>query len=594
MGEDRTATMTTRLELGAERPGVRLGFTLTELLVVITIIGIILAFLLTAAMDATRRAEERATQSLITKLEGGLNDRLDALMQNQPTPNYAHGYLAGVYPGTGTEADGGPLMLPSALLPPPFGQPPSGLPNPKCNTLQRAQVIATFDYIKAEMPDVFFVDPLFRQNPGSVSYPINFTGLPFPGTPLVTFGAYMLPLGHMIQGPRNALPAATAWTEGYGDSHPDPTTHYLVSTHPELGYTGSGINGASYTAAAALYKNLGYAPIGYDMIDNDGNGLVDDWLEGISGSSAQQVSSLVSNISAHKHNTARAEMLYAILVEGAGPLGSVFNRDDFTDKEVRDTDGDGLPEFVDAWGQPLQFFRWPLLYHSDIQRGQAFVATAPQTWSLVPPYPGTLAQREQDPLDVNQQLVATAWWSKVGNGGLSANPNSPFSLNPSVSFPAAANVSPAAVVFSTMFHTLFEPLPLVTGLDWDRSGISNRRAFFTKFLVLSGGQDQMPGVFLYPDAYLYPTSGTPLSADSISTLLIANENNAMPFGWSSGAPDVDFTQASPKGAPIGLSTINYNVQSIPSYPTTYETFQAAQDDITNQNLEATGGIGGSR
>ena len=154
-------------------------------------------------------------------------------------------------------------------------------------------------------------------------------------------------------------------------AHADPNTGYLVSTHPELGLTGSGINGASYTAAAALYKNLGYAPIGYDMIDNDGNGLVDDWPEAISGGNASQIA---ANLKAHKHNTARAEMLYAILVEGAGPLGSVFNRDDFTDKEVRDTDGDGLPEFVDAWGQPLQFFRWPLLYHSDIQRGQAFVS----------------------------------------------------------------------------------------------------------------------------------------------------------------------------------------------------------------------------
>ena len=47
-------------------------------------------------------------------------------------------------------------------------------------------------------------------------------------------------------------------------------------------------------------------------------------------------------------------------------------------------------------------------------------------------------------------------------------------------------------------------------------------------------------------------------------------------------------------ATIGFSTIQYNVLSIPSYPTTYEMFQAAQDDITNQNLEATGGIGGSR
>ena len=421
MGEDRTATMTTRFELGAERPGLRLGFTLAELLVVITIIGIILAFLLTAAMDATHRAEERATQSLVTKLEGGLNDRLDALMQNQPTPNYAHGYLAGVYPG-GTEDDGGPLMLPAAIL---TTGSTSGSPNPKCNSLQRAQVIATFDYIKAEMPDVFFLDPAFLSNPAGYrgAYPINFTGLPFPGQPYVTPGSfptaahYILPLGHMVIGPRNST---GAWTSGFGDAHADPTTLYLVSTHPELGTTGSGINGASYTASAALYKNLGYAPEGYDMIDNDGNGLVDDWLEGISGGNAAQI---IANLKAHKHNTARAEMLYAILVEGAGPLGSVFNRDDFTDKEVRDTDGDGLPEFVDAWGQPLQFFRWPLFYHSDIQRGQAFVSASVTSIDLIPPYAtrtplaqNALEQREQDPIDTNQQLLAPGWWSTTGDG----------------------------------------------------------------------------------------------------------------------------------------------------------------------------------
>src|SRR5271165_1615393 len=77
----------------------RRGFTLIELLVVMVIIGIILSFVLLAASDAARRAEERATQTLIAKLEAGLNDRLDALIQNQPTPNYAHGYLAGIYPG---------------------------------------------------------------------------------------------------------------------------------------------------------------------------------------------------------------------------------------------------------------------------------------------------------------------------------------------------------------------------------------------------------------------------------------------------------------------------------------------------------------
>ena len=117
-------------------------------------------------------------------------------------------------------------------------------------------------------------------------------------------------------------------------------------------------------------------------------------------------------------------MLYAILVEGVGPLGSVFSRDDFSDREVKDTDGDGLPEFVDAWGQPLQFFRWPLLYHTDTQRGQVidywdYTQTPPASTvePFNPPYRSVFEAREQDPLDPNQQLMAPAWWSSSGTAG---------------------------------------------------------------------------------------------------------------------------------------------------------------------------------
>ena len=87
-------------------------------------------------------------------------------------------------------------------------------------------------------------------------------------------------------------------------------------------------------------------------------------------------------------------------------MGSVFNPDDFSDREVKDTDGDGLLEFVDAWGQPLQFYRWPLFYYGqdgnnpDVQRG----------WLG---YPNATSPRDQNPLDPNQQLLAPAWWSSV-------------------------------------------------------------------------------------------------------------------------------------------------------------------------------------
>src|SRR5262249_48550930 len=117
----------------------RRGFTLVELMVVVVIIGIILGFVMLAASDAARRGEERATQSLITKLEGGLNDRLDTLMQNRPDINTTHGYLASVWNSTYGRVDGA----------------------------ERAQVIAWYDYLKRELPDVFFIQ-------SDANYPINF------------------------------------------------------------------------------------------------------------------------------------------------------------------------------------------------------------------------------------------------------------------------------------------------------------------------------------------------------------------------------------------------------------------------------------
>ncbi len=61
----------------------------------------------------------------------------------------------------------------------------------------------------------------------------------------------------------------------------------------------------------------------------------------------------------HLPETESSEMLYWFLTNaaqfGADPVGT----GEFSASEVRDTDGDGLPEFVDAWGTPLRFYRWP-------------------------------------------------------------------------------------------------------------------------------------------------------------------------------------------------------------------------------------------
>ncbi len=61
----------------------------------------------------------------------------------------------------------------------------------------------------------------------------------------------------------------------------------------------------------------------------------------------------------HSRNTESAACLYIILTKSA-----VFDTEppaagDLKGLEVADTDGDGLMEIVDAWQQPLRFYRWP-------------------------------------------------------------------------------------------------------------------------------------------------------------------------------------------------------------------------------------------
>ena len=141
-----------------------------------------------------------------------------------------------------------------------------------------------------------------------------------------------------------------------------------------------------------------------------------------------------------------------------GPLGSVFSPDDFSDREVKDTDGDGLPEFVDAWGQPLQFFRWPLLYHTDTQQGQVI-----DYWDYTqtPPRPSRRALQPALSLGLRDPRAGPAGPQPAAHGaglvvvGHGGNPSSPFA---SLGGPAASvGGSGGVLAFEYFFHRLTEP-----------------------------------------------------------------------------------------------------------------------------------------
>ncbi|MDQ2623402.1 MAG: type II secretion system GspH family protein, partial [Actinomycetota bacterium] len=353
-----------------------------ELMVVMAIIGILVSLVLIASANAVQTARERATQGLIAKLDAALTDRIDAILQSQTgEPTSMQKFVS---PSYSAEAL---VDMGNGVFPP---------------TSDRAYVLAQVELFLREVPDVFYVQD---HDPSATGYPLNFAANPYPITGGSAPATYVLPLGAGASGP------------------------------------GQGIYGASYGVAAGLYKNLGYLPRGYDGADNNGNGAIDEWSEG-TGGDADIIAKVKANLANHQHKTARAEVLYALLVESQGPFGSIFTREDFTDLEVMDTDGDGLPEFVDAWGEPLQFYRWPVFYHSDLQRGLRFTSDAAGTTTIAAPYDGMIDQREQDPLDPNQMLMAPAWWSSTYSDPSGADP-----LFPSSSFADGGGNSSAAVTF---------------------------------------------------------------------------------------------------------------------------------------------------
>ena len=169
---------------GPKRRG-RRGFTMIELMVVMVIIGIMLALILGAAAGAAREAESRATQALITKLEMGLNDRIEALLSQRVDPLRSHGDLAMVYFAAGAMA-GTPVYTTTITI----GGVTTTIPD-YSKVASRAQAIALFDMYKAELPDVFFVQ---NPTPTANQYPINFAQQPYPGLTGVPT-SYQLPIG---------------------------------------------------------------------------------------------------------------------------------------------------------------------------------------------------------------------------------------------------------------------------------------------------------------------------------------------------------------------------------------------------------------
>ncbi len=95
--------------------------------------------------------------------------------------------------------------------------------------------------------------------------------------------------------------------------------------------------------------------------DKNGNGTLDYYrtvLDRIRGDQGVQFNYANHTATAESRKTESSELLYYALTSmelfGIAPVPT-----EFRDTEIRDTDGDGMLEFIDGWGRPLRFYRSP-------------------------------------------------------------------------------------------------------------------------------------------------------------------------------------------------------------------------------------------
>lgn len=159
----------------------------------------------------------------------------------------------------------------------------------------------------------------------------------------------------------------------------------------------------------------------------------------------------------HALELENAELLYLFLDSGERYGDNTFQVDNLNHEHVQDANGNGLPELVDSWGQPIRFYNWPTRLvrpgggTNPIEQS-TFAVTARQMLAITPPpaspspfpaneYSHPLNMDPDDPYGTLSSSVSAGWFT------------APFQLNRNP-FGSLPNLVTCQPFDETNYHTL--------------------------------------------------------------------------------------------------------------------------------------------
>lgn len=195
-----------------------------------------------------------------------------------------------------------------------------------------------------------------------------------------------------------------------------------------------------------------------------------------------------------ERNVSSSELLYLILTEGESYGVPSLNLDGIDARYVADTDGDGLMEFVDGWGNQIRFYNFPTgLLRPDgnlpIGTGQPITVAnytlARVLWRSLPPLP----------VDMSNNPTALPGDPDNYSHPLNADPFDPLG-EIELAFNTGGTTFPTPTLTAARFQQQFHPLNT-----------------FSTPLIVSAGPDEQLGLY-EPNLYAL-SKGTNPSASSM-------------------------------------------------------------------------------
>ena len=184
------------------------------------------------------------------------------------------------------------------------------------------------------------------------------------------------------------------------------------------------------------------------------------------------------------HTLRSSEILYDFLTQ-ANVLGDTpITTDAFTSSEVQDTDNNGAPEFVDAWGQPLRFYRWPTRF---FRSNGVIAGNPPQLSAITTPLNPTVKNSDGSYDTNNARLLFASLPVFSGNlaQDLNRDPDDPLRLCTSNS------LLPSGLTFMQAFEQNF-----------------HTPATYHTLLIVSSGPDLKLGLCEPDGTAVNPTNGS--------------------------------------------------------------------------------------